>query len=1468
LNVNAHDNASLANDLAALDSELANWAGTRRAFATAGIGMAGNTRPVFRGLGYGPAEIQIPAVSANLPVVTPVMANQLRSLVVDRYRSNYGVQVPGRPGADFLDTLLHGWRPAIFTAGSGYGASIDPFGRGGVALGRDGNLVAAVSGRPIATGTTPPADSIDEAVNDPYESDPTGRFGGDSLYSFGELEALLRSNDFDVEMLPQRLRTRLLDLIQAHPEFANLFTTISKSDDSPVVSGGSDGLTSFRSTQRFLSALIASRGGGGLNNRQMGQLIAPELRLGRKLDVNRPFGNGVDDSPAAPNNGFGAIDEPREIAPGVLLPTTAGNALPNVGVATATVAGVFAAGPYEARAFSVLPTSGQTIPAAFDNPPPPFNIPAPRYNIMDRVDESVFDPNNPAFIHPFDIERDLNDGPLGRQVTARQLLARHIYVLLMALTRDYTFPSMAETFNTVPPRTTAATFNADVFKARRLAQWAVNLVDYRDPDAIMTRFVFDPTPFDGWSPPAEPAPPEFVVWGVEAPELIFSESLAFHDVRVRDIEEDTGTQKRKDDAVDPDPNTDQIRKPEGSLFLELYCPRSQVIGAPEQTTKLGVPRELYNIDLPTGVAELDLIRSAPPRPGVNQGVPVWRIAISERHDAASPKAAANPQLLRTANPDGFSPEVDHPDELSPAPPVADRLAYDRFIWFRDFRDEVEVADLITDNDIRSSGGVQMLPHQVFFAPSQDLRDAQPINPMRQLQPGQYLSLAPRVITRLGSRSPGAAYPGEPSDQRFEAFSGDGVVQFNHNDERVTPLLNPTGLYTAALPMVIGAFRPAGWDVDQFEDGYIGLNVSEPLANSYYPQPQFNLDATGNYPLVDSYIDYAAIANTARDIPADIDPALGYNRVPTPDGIEPALGTTPQYCTAFVERLADPTVPYDPLFNPYRVVDWISIDLNVFSGEELETKVVAAAARYAARSRQKNGFIGNVRANALFSNETNRPEDELADVAPVATGDFFALSSTGNHVYSSLSFLNTTTAEPGAATPATGSSNPVGLSVPPFTAFTASIGSEGAPEVLGNDRNLPGGPLDPAAGFGPGEPFTFARHNWLNRPFATHFELMMVPASSAGRLFEEFSVNVAGTNPEIYPTATSLNPAVAFYAPFRHLLNFFHSDRTLPSPPAAGAELAGLFDMVHTLPRFKGEVGLRQPRAMNLLGTNPPAPGNDPFFRSAMRPPLNIDYDNQRLAQVNLNTVSDFNVWVGVMQGHLNASEFNTVPGGANADQLSFQSFLATRRGYGVPQPVTPPVPTTGIGNGPINYDPENLSHRYPSQFVGMMRNHVWSSQFPTLRNDAGFDAQSVARRRGVNGTLLRVAGVLESSDPAVVANPHGAQFVRSAGQIPDATLSGDPQMNRDRDAFLRYQTLMRMPNLVSNNSQIYLIRTTMGFFEVDADSGNLGREYNEELGQNQRYRAMYIIDRSKEVGFEPGENLNARDVVLFESYAQ
>ena len=52
------------------------------------------------------------------------------------------------------------------------------------------------------------------------------------------------------------------------------------------------------------------------------------------------------------------------------------------------------------------------------------------------------------------------------------------------------------------------------------------------------------------------------------------------------------------------------------------------------------------------------------------------------------------------------------------------------------------------------------------------------------------------------------------------------------------------------------------------------------------------------------------------------------------------------------------------------------------------------------------------------------------------------------------------------------------------------------------------------------------------------------------------------------------------------------------------------------------------------------------------------------------------------------------------------------------------------------------------------------------------------------------------------------------------------------------------------------------------DVNRLGAEYKESSGENERYRAMFIIDRSIPVGFRPGEDLNARDTVIFERFYQ
>ena len=118
--------------------------------------------------------------------------------------------------------------------------------------------------------------------------------------------------------------------------------------------------------------------------------------------------------------------------------------------------------------------------------------------------------------------------------------------------------------------------------ARRVAQWAVNIVDFRDRDAIMTPFEYDIEPFDatGWNvdgiigtatvpSPDDTASHRGLVWGCERPELLITETLAFHDRRTEDLDVDGGTvADDKDDSND----FDQRMQPQGSLFVELYNP--------------------------------------------------------------------------------------------------------------------------------------------------------------------------------------------------------------------------------------------------------------------------------------------------------------------------------------------------------------------------------------------------------------------------------------------------------------------------------------------------------------------------------------------------------------------------------------------------------------------------------------------------------------------------------------------------------------------------------------------------------------------------------------------------------------------------------------------------------------------------------------------------------------------------------
>jgi hypothetical protein len=69
--------------------------------------------------------------------------------------------------------------------------------------------------------------------------------------------------------------------------------------------------------------------------------------------------------------------------------------------------------------------------------------------------------------------------------------------------------------------------------AEEAAQWAVNVLDFRDDDSTMTGFEYDTNLTNGWNVDGDPAttgdPDRGVVWGVERPDLLVAETAAWRE---------------------------------------------------------------------------------------------------------------------------------------------------------------------------------------------------------------------------------------------------------------------------------------------------------------------------------------------------------------------------------------------------------------------------------------------------------------------------------------------------------------------------------------------------------------------------------------------------------------------------------------------------------------------------------------------------------------------------------------------------------------------------------------------------------------------------------------------------------------------------------------------------------------------------------------------------------------------------
>lgn len=1126
-----------------------------------------------RGAGYGPADVN-PAHSSGV-LSTAQFTNLLRGSsalgIEGRYGENTaGTATAGTAGSwSTLGLLKHYEFPADFTAWAtdgvtSFGTPPDLWGRG--SLGVDHR------GQPFYWHSA----WNNEVLNNPYwlnlsRKVPRATKGSsatttDNPFTVAELERVLRQFDGDAGLLASRLASLAPSLLQASGGRRHAEVTVESNDlPVPAANAGwtttSSGFTHGRSLVELLRARIIHEQGitGTLTTAQensvlaqTSRLMAWELMLNRRFNLNRPLGNGRD------SNSNSLADE--------------------VGEASS-----------ETSWANLFPSQGT--------------------NAVSFQLHNGLDVNGDGAVNAAD------------QALARQLYARHLFVMALLLI-DYDYLILASPTHYAQDPTTdpsvpayadaglSATQQREL-TVRRIAQWAINVVDFRDADSAMTPFEYVLNPFDsnGWNVDGDLStdevatgtnPDRRVVWGCEYPELLLTETLAFHDRRVADTAWDTGSSLKRDPlAGNEDQTLDQPRIPQGSAFFELYCTRN-----PNVTV---APADLYTYDTSDNKWKLDLARMAPAS-GSNPAYPVWRLVITGR---VNPTDGENDVWGRFGDPFtspaytpaygrpySFAPDLASPSLLRPAPATSNApLTVDRIVWFA--------------NNAPTKFGGAGTPHQnwnrIFYGRSTSNSNSY------LLEPAHYAVVGPRAETWVGSQS-GATLGTHTTQGIFL-----NTVSVNNATTGAGAYTYPSTSTTIQVPLgiVVAADPPSTWtNTTNTAPSGIGINISEPLphssegslASNYYPEPDVDNPSTG---IMDAYGDLTQANTTQRFLDDPLDSVAGR---PLADEGLLRTQTNTNYKTVLLQRLADPLQAYNATTNPYVTVDWMPIDLTVFNGEDRQptgwtgaqwdpddsNPLALSDIRFQPRRRGTTGMTANLWYPTFAT--------------PVATvpDDAFVANFRHHLGESTLGYVNNTYGIPWATTH--------------------------TPAAPTSYRGIPG--TDPSA-------FTASPAPWLtwnNRPFANPAEVFLVPSSHPGRLCREFGMyadTYGGGGASQNPYDGALSP---LNSPYTHLLNFFGS--VAAGASSGSAHLYRILDYLETPSRFVGTETVLDPQYFQS--------GTETVY---YRPPFNMVSEYRDPGRININMIAgaydstsyavSSRVWDSLLNGH---------PG------PTFTDLVASRRG--------------------------------------------------------------------------------------------------------------------------------------------------------------------------------------------------------------
>ncbi|MGA2031103.1 MAG: hypothetical protein ABSG68_02500, partial [Thermoguttaceae bacterium] len=1220
-----------------------------------------------RGTGVGPAEINLqPLFGSSGSLYKQLLQGSAALGLPGRYGSD------GLPGPGAVQTPLSwnkwfdyyantsggtywNYLTAATTVGDPYGSPPDPEGDGAVALDLNGTPLYLSCG-----GAT---------LLNPYQIDlsrnaPHGIAGGaDEPFGPGELERILRAFDRDASKLPNRLAFLSYDSSTTPPSYGLLakrceVTTESWSVPCPSLAlspslrttfGNLQGLSTV--TPRHVIDMLMAK---GVPQAAWSQLLPPEMLAGLKLNLSRPL-----------NNWHGA-------------------AWPLQFYNTPTTQWTDPGG-----AFSLDP-NGNTVAFGTDPATRPF-IPGGTV--------AVGTAPTPA-------------------VTARLIQARYLYVLMTFLKDN----GNIQVFSPVEALTLdSSTPVGAEFAARRIAQWAINAVCFSTPDSAMVPFKYPVNPSGGWcdndltnpygSNPAVAAPGTCgVVWGCKPPELLLTETAAFHNRRVADTAWDDGTGDPPLTCSDTTSSTvappcyrwtltdtagktigyagdwylDQPRTPQGSAFVELYCPRSPASGKP--------PNDLYYYDATrlswcVDLGRLAGVDTAHPNgtPSADGGVyPVWRLVVS-KSTRLDPNNDVRGRLA--LNPDSCSLEPQQfagqpaADPTTGYPPTgqfslkhsttgqAPQVKIDRIVWLAP---QVPTTHLDA-NLIYYNRGAQ--------------------TPLTWGLPcGSYAVVGPRPVTYVGLKVPLAPSLVTNSSQYITLGTSAGIPAgfypvANYPAAQIKPTLSIIAAGGDGPGSVaIGGSGGNAWPPGLTAGHGIGFNISEPVFSdlNYYPPPDSTItpppdpnnpappaewygdpaqgsskflhvplesamnlvltDTGASAPPVQSPRDTGAGGPTLRPMAAEKQSGAYGDRYPG----KPLTytGTYPNYKTVFLQRIANPALPYDQTANPYLTVDWLPIDLTVFNGDDTRKggfdQQTGGTRTWPPAWMNPNG--GTDPTKATYS--VWDPDDPQNDADTLPAQAFFSRQR-GRIAYNAADpYYGIVPGQSNIYAPL--SDDPVLSAVLPR--FASNGSGENYPFTLHHtlgylntpfwspappDMSQPAMPVFTSAGTGNylGSPLTpFPWITWNARPYNNPMELLLVPATTAARLGFEFRIMV--------PTGVTNLYGQGGPVPHPHLLNFFVSSGTAGAAP----QLHRILEYVDVPSRF----------VQTEVQMNPAAATGNPNTHSFHVPFQRIPTYREP-GRINLNTISSQDVLQGLM---------NYYPGLADATALAtfWPKFIASRHG--------------------------------------------------------------------------------------------------------------------------------------------------------------------------------------------------------------